>query len=468
MPERGSSTGPFILFVCAIAFLAFVGGAVIAVAKVFPADYIRDAYRAGTALMAKRNRAANPYTSDLWAKARTEQRQVTVYDSGSVQPGLTLYTSGEGAKAFLVSMDGTVRHTWEKPFSTVWDESAAVRDPVPDAQVHFNKARVFPNGELLAIYVGVGDTPYGYGMVKLDRESGVIWKNLDYFHHDFVVAGDGRIYGLTHDFRREALEGVDHLPTPVLEDFLVIVSPDGRTLQKISLLEAINRSSDYRKFLWRVPYYSLEDPLHVNSVEVLDAEKAKALSTRLPIASEGQVLLSFRELAGGSIALLDTSKEEIVWATRGSWLSQHDADVTPDGYIMLFDNRGGTEAAGRSRVIEIDPGNGGGIVWAYTGTEDAKLESRIRSSQELQPNGNVLITESSAGRMLEVTRDGEIVWEYINPVRVGEEVHEGRDGLEGDLIPIVSWAQRIDIEFLQAAFRSQILDNKLATQELTQ
>jgi hypothetical protein len=30
-------------------------------------------------------------------------------------------------------------------------------------------------------------------------------------------------------------------------------------------------------------------------------------------------------------------------------------------------------------------------------------------------NGNTLITESSFGRFFEVTSQGEIVWEYVNP-----------------------------------------------------
>jgi len=29
------------------------------------------------------------------------------------------------------------------------------------------------------------------------------------------------------------------------------------------------------------------------------------------------------------------------------------------------------------------------------------------------PNGNTLITESSFGRFFEVTKEGEIVWEYV-------------------------------------------------------
>ena len=38
----------------------------------------------------------------------------------------------------------------------------------------------------------------------------------------------------------------------------------------------------------------------------------------------------------------------------------------------------------------------------------------ISSAQRL-PNGNTLITEGSDGRLLEVTPDHEIVWEYISP-----------------------------------------------------
>ena len=32
------------------------------------------------------------------------------------------------------------------------------------------------------------------------------------------------------------------------------------------------------------------------------------------------------------------------------------------------------------------------------------------------PNGNILITESIGGRILEVTRDKQVVWEYTNKI----------------------------------------------------
>ncbi|MCO6441931.1 MAG: hypothetical protein J5I81_12825 [Nitrococcus mobilis] len=436
---------PYGLFLLALIFLAFIGGAVATVAAVFPSTYIRDAYRGATALIAKHKNSGDPYATDLWAPARTARRGTTAYDRHNAFSGLTLYTSGHTPAAFLISMNGTVVHEWTRTFSSIWDASAAVRHPVPDRQTYFRKAHLYPNGDLLAIYVGVGDTPWGYGMVKLDRDSTVIWKNLDRFHHDFAVTNGGRIYALTHAFRTKPLEGADQLQPPFLEDYLAIISADGKTLRKISLLDAFN-NSDYRRLLWRIPYYTLEDPLHTNAVHVLDHATAAALVRKVPRAAEGQVLLSFRELAGGALALLDVDKGIIVWATRGPWLSQHDANILPNGNLTLFDNRGHFGLGGKTRIIEIDPGTGA-LVWSYAGNQVHPLQSLIRGAQERLPNGNTLITESDGGRLLEVTPAGKIVWEFINPIRGGE----------GDkYIPVVSWAQRLPPTAFTAEFRDQI------------
>ena len=44
-----------------------------------------------------------------------------------------------------------------------------------------------------------------------------------------------------------------------------------------------------------------------------------------------------------------------------------------------------------------------------------ELFSPFISSAQRLPNGNTLITEGSDGRVIEVTQDREIVWEYISP-----------------------------------------------------
>jgi hypothetical protein len=72
--------------------------------------------------------------------------------------------------------------------------------------------------------------------------------------------------------------------------------------------------------------------------------------------------------------------------------------------------------------LEIDPISLK-IVWQYTPIEagfvmplDAsRFYSPFISSAQRLPNGNTLITEGSDGRIFEVTRNHELVWEYISP-----------------------------------------------------
>jgi hypothetical protein len=97
-------------------------------------------------------------------------------------------------------------------------------------------------------------------------------------------------------------------------------------------------------------------------------------------------------------------------------------------------------------VIEFDPTTTE-IVWQYAGTAEEPFESDVRASQERLANGNTLITEETGGRIIEVTPEGEIVWEFLNPVRA-----EGRGENGADLLPIVSWAQRIDPASLDPEF----------------
>lgn len=109
---------------------------------------------------------------------------------------------------------------------------------------------------------------------------------------------------------------------------------------------------------------------------------------------------------------------------------QHDAHMIPqglpgEGNILVFDNQG---AAGLppiylnmfsgSRVLEIDPVTRE-IVWQYdasgTGRPFWTFFSSFISSARRLPNGNTLINEGMNGRFFQVTLDGEIVWEFVNP-----------------------------------------------------
>ena len=53
-------------------------------------------------------------------------------------------------------------------------------------------------------------------------------------------------------------------------------------------------------------------------------------------------------------------------------------------------------------------------------TAKQPLFSKTCGTAQPLANGNILIAESDRGRAIEVTTDGDIVWEFYNPHRAGE------------------------------------------------
>src|SRR5262249_23590543 len=113
-----------------------------------------------------------------------------------------------------------------------------------DEQVHWFRCHLFPNGDLLAVYQAENDTPAGYGLVKLDKDSQIVWKYADRVHHDLDVDETGRVYTLTHQLKHQAPAGLENLPTPYVADSLVVLSPGGQKVASVPIEEAI-RDSPY-------------------------------------------------------------------------------------------------------------------------------------------------------------------------------------------------------------------------------
>lgn len=397
---------------------------------IFPADTLRRAFQGGIALYDRMTQYDDPVQTDFWQAARTNARGVVRYDPAKARQGLTLYTSSHAQRAFLIDMTGNAVYEWALPYSRIWDRSAAVANPMPDPYIWIEKAQVFPNGDLLAIYTAIGDTPWGYGLAKMDKDSRVVWKYMANAHHDFDIDADGNIYVLTQEISETALPaGFESLRKPRIDDFIVKLSPDGKELEKLRLIDVVARSAFARR-LYFVPWdvnQNSGDYLHANAVQVL-----RTSVPGIPQSRPGQVLVSLRELS--TIALVDLDSRTVVWARSGSWVRQHDAQFLPNGRLMLFDNEGNPNGYGRSRVLEIDPVTDQ-ILWSYGGRQDQPLDSTIRASETRLDNGNTLIVESLGGRIFEVTPEGEIVWEFVNPVR---------GGTKEDRIPIIQWVERLD------------------------
>ena len=321
---------------------------------------------------------------------------ITINDTSRSYRGLNFYTSGHFPGAVLMNMEGQVLHTWERGFLDVWPDQWA--DSLSENAQYWRYAHLFENGDVLAIFEG-------YGLVKLDRESNVLWAHFGGEHHDLKVLEDGTICVLT---RRPSLDPRFNPETPVLEDFVTYLTPEGEEIRSVSVLEALGHSRYARLLMGTKP---AGDVLHTNAVEVLDGDLEHVHGA----FRKGNVLVSMRTIS--LLAVIDEATGLVDWAQVGSWKMQHDPSVLRNGHILLFDNNGNQ---GMSRVIEIDPDNGE-VAWEYKGEEPRDFYSQMCGAATRLPNGNTLATESDAGRAVEVTPDGEIVWEFLNPERAGED-----------------------------------------------
>ena len=322
---------------------------------------------------------------------------VTFHDERRAGSGFNFYTSGHGPVAVLTDMSGAVIHRWEKPLSEVWPEF-----PWLD-QAGFSfwrRAHLFDNGDVLAIFEGAA-------MVKLDRDSNLLWVSRGREHHDMDVREDGSIFVLT---RRAQLVPWLDAERPTLVDYVAILDADGRLLREVSVLDML-RASPFADRL-DPARRKFGDVLHTNSIFVID----ERLRAARPELAAGDVVVSMNTL--GTFAVLDLDAERAVWV----WSDRrpgglHDPDPLDGGRLLLFDN--GTAATG-SRVLELDVAEEREL-WTFKGSKDRPFFSFSCGTAQRLPNGNTLITESDGGRAFEVTPAGDTVWEFHSPHRAGTD-----------------------------------------------
>ena len=264
---------------------------------------------------------------------------VKVWDRKRSAPGWNFYVPGHRPAAYLIDMEGDVLHQWSLDYNRLWP----ARRPVD----HWRKAFLFDNGDILAIYEG----PWG-ALVKLDRTSRPIWSYTGLCphggpHHDLDLAPDGKIFVLTsrritdRDYKGISMKG------PFMEDYITVLSPEGKVIRSFSLIEAFQGSA-YEHFLKSMR--KAGDIFHTNTLKILRGPGVAETG----IFSPGGLMISIPHM--DTIAVIDPETEKVVWALAEGWDAQHQPTLLDNGNILLFDNKGND---GNSRVIEIEPVSGG-------------------------------------------------------------------------------------------------------------
>lgn len=402
-----------IAFVLSVAFLSFLYGFATSARRWFPNDLLASAWHEATSLLQP--------PPPGWASPRVYDRSgVSILSPEEYQEGLTLISSvwrnGEewtpGLK--LIGREGREEHTW-------WVDPAALfpgaAEWVPGGlgELYVHGSYLFPDGDVLVNLEYVGTA-------RLDPCGRTVWALPEGNHHSIARADDGTFWipavnrlgpeddpNLSPAASPSYPRGYPGLDDPVIQDVLMRVSADGEVLDRITVLDVLY-DHDLERLLVKTGGRRTGDVTHVNDIEPLSA----AMADEYPLFEAGDLLVSLRNI--DLVFVLDPEGRRVKWYAFAPFLRQHDPDFIGDGWIGVFDNNWdfterGTMLGG-SRIIALRPHDASERALLRSSRLDRFYTSLMGKWQRL-PNGNLLLAEARAGRLLEVTSDGRMVWEWV-------------------------------------------------------
>jgi len=406
-------------FIASSLVLAFSYGVSVGMFEVFPHSLIKQAIQ-GLSQLNGGNfvQYYHPVRNDAWpAITNTDD----AYDGVNL---VTRIDSNERLVAEIIDLNGNVIHRWDIDWFELWPDAEHLTAEVkprsaPGCQIH--GAALMPNGDLVFNFDYLG-------LVRIDKSGNIVWRLASQTHHSVYLHDDGNLWVCGQTRRFEDETEFPRRTAPYDESTILEVSPDGRILNEWSV-ETILRDNGFGGLLGLsrgfINGYAKQDILHLNDIELFPDDMAEGFFQR------DDILVSLRNIS--TIFVMDRATQKIKFITTGQMVWQHDPDFIDGDRIGVFDNKGGNQANAQpsSRILVFDareapspapsqvgsqPPTSTGVTVAYEGTTTAQFFTDIMGKHQWLPNGNVLVTESTAGRAFEINPRGEIVWQYINYV----------------------------------------------------
>jgi hypothetical protein len=373
------------LFLFSVAFLAYLTGVLTGAFQLPPYKLVSSSIRdvVGFAIHWKNDLGIEPTRHLYWGqKSRTEWNAA---EPDRMSHGLRLIASVTPGRAALYGVrlfdsKGSELHYWPVHYERLDPDGRSPNN------IFLHGFSVFEDGAVVVNF------DRGGTLAKIDACGDTLWKLGGRFHHLVNRSYDGTIWAWN-------------------AYFLVQIDPaEGAILRRISLIEDIIEANDQMGIFGMLrndelkPSQFHSDPFHPNDIEILAPEMADAF----PQFEAGDIMISLR--TPNLVAVLDPQTLKVKWWRHGPWHRQHDPDFQPDGTITVFDNR---LDLGPSQIVKIDPLSNETLT-LFRGSEEIPFYTRMRGQHQVLENGNLLLTPANSGRTLEVTADGQLVWEFQN------------------------------------------------------
>jgi hypothetical protein len=333
---------------------------------------------------------------------------VTFHNPAYSFKGYTLATPIGGDAVYLIDMAGRVVHSWSfadaKPEYGYFtdDGRLLVRCQVPEPPgAPFKPA--MEDDPPMPLEERARKLPSNYRYLReADWDGNILWQHEDpVLHHDFWKTRRDTFlvtrFVLMEKALSDKVRGARRAKAshhPMITDEFQEVNRAGEVIWSVRLDEVLDPRLD--------PLGTLERRIewtHTNAI----------------CESDDGAKVMFSSKNTNRVGVIDKQSKALDWRFGHPVTSgQHHARWLPNGNIHMFDNGTRREGLPFSRVIEVDPKTDK-VVWEYQANPPFSLFSPNISSADRLPNGNTLICEGMSGRVIEVTRRGETVWEWHNP-----------------------------------------------------
>lgn len=422
-----------IAFVASLVIFAFLYGVATQAFGWFPTSQLERAW--------EQAELAIPFLEaqePAWLVPRVhESAGARTVEPSAVQPGATLITANleefdwkPGLK--LIDREGRTLHTWRID-REIFPDSANRRKKFDHSIV--NGSHLFPDGDVVVNLDYVGTA-------RLDACGDVVWRLTLGNHHSVTRAEDGSFW--IPAVRRAGPprtpghpEGLPGLEGPIFQDRILHVSEAGEVLESFNVLDLLYEN-DLERHLAKASWKEDTDLTHLNDVEPLSA----SMAGDYPSFEAGDLLVSLRFL--DLVFVFDPASRRVKWHASHPFRQQHDPDFMGNGWIGVFDNNVDGTARGTmlggSRIVAIEPHTDSTRILFPTSRSDPFYTRSIGQWQRLA-NGNLLLTESGAARVVEVAPDGRTVWEWAASAYRDSRVPEVPDATRHDLSArdVASW-----------------------------
>jgi hypothetical protein len=375
--------------------------------------------------------------------------QLIQYKASKAYEGYTLFSPMFSDKTYLIDMLGNVVHVWEHKgdppgLHYILLENGNIlgntrEKPSPKPKPGAAKQKPDPNpNPNKGLNFGGG----AKGLREVDWDGNAVWEWIPgpeegSLHHDFVRLPNGNTLANAweHISKEEAIAG-GRDPKQTTErglapDMIYEINPAGKVVWKWSAWEHRGMNSknhlDVNYITAVLPQHRFANPdwTHFNAIDYNP--------------ETDQILVDSREF--GELYIIDHKTGDIVYrwgnpyaygagdppafTTPGDQIlfGPHDAHWIKEGLpgagnILIYNNGWARPPVNYSSVIEMDPKTGE-IVWEYKSKSENSFYSHHISGAQRLPNGNTMVCSGNHGHFFEVTKEGEVVWEYINPVTSG-------------------------------------------------